>query len=574
MNPFARYFFFYTNFAKRAIKIIQHEGLLTLFKKFHSKISQFRYYSTYINEEYRLNPPSSFDYKPLMSIVMPVYNTELILLKETISSLFQQSYDRWELCICDDHSTNQETLAYLRQVSKLSNKIRVIFSSHNEGISQATNKAIALSNGQYIGFMDHDDILSKHALSIIVNELNKQRDTDILYTDNDYISKFGLRFNPTFKSGWSEDMLLSLHYITHFLVVKKSLVKKVGLLKKKFDGVQDYDFILRATELTNKIAHIPLILYHWRFHEGSLSLNKWKAEELRLKAKLALKEAIRRRGIRGDISFTRYSSIFRLQRTILKKPLISIIVPTKNKKNILDACLKSILEKTQYAHYEILVINNSSTKESLDHMKILQRRGIKVFHYRDLFNFSSIINFGVKKAKGQYIIILNNDTEIITPSWIESLLEHAQRKDVGVVGPKLLFPNNKIQHAGVLLHPKKITLHAHYFKHSADFTSNFIREYNAVSGACMMFRKNIFLKIRGFDENFPIQYNDVDFCLRLRKHNYRVIYTPYAELYHYESLTRVKSYDSEQRKIFTQRWKEVIDKDPFISQDIFLQALV
>ncbi len=573
MRSLSRYLFFYINLAKRAIKIIQHEGFLALFKKFHFKISQFHYYHTYIHKEDKLTIPSSFNYRPLISIVMPVYNTELTLLKKAISSLFQQSYDRWELCICDDCSTSQETLAYLHQISKLNNKIHIIFSHHNEGISQTTNKAITLAQGQYIGFMDHDDLLPKHALSIIVNEINKKRNADIFYTDNDYISKFGLRFNPAFKPDWSEDMLLSLHYITHFLIVKKSLVKKVGSLKKKFDGVQDYDFILRATELTDKIVHIPFVLYHWRFHEGSLSLNKEKAEELRFKARLALEESLQRRRIRGHILFTEYPSIFRLQRTLFKKPLISIIIPTRDKRDILDACLKSILKKTHYTPYELLVINNSSTKESLAHMTNLQKKGIKIFHYQAPFNFSSIINFGVSKAHGEYIVILNNDTEIITPDWLESLLEHSQREDVGVVSPKLLFPNKKIQHAGVLLHPKKIAVHANYFKPSNDFTSNFIRDYSAVSGACMMFRKSIFLKIGKFDEIFPIQYNDIDFCLRLRKKNYHVIYTPYAELYHYESLTRVKSYDLEQKKVFIQRWREVINKDPFISKDILLQDI-
>ena len=487
---------------------------------------------------------SSFKEQPLISIIMPVYNVDPKWLKLAIQSIENQWYDNWELCIADDKSTDKETINCLKNLNNP--KIKVKFLEKNLNISGASNAAIELASGEYIALMDNDDEITPDALYEMVKAINEQN-AEFIYSDEDFMTEEGECTNPHFKPDFSPDLLLSHNYITHFTCFKSSLLDKVGNFNSEFDGSQDYDLFLRLTEKTSKIYHIQKVLYHWRMLESSTSANSEAKPEAIERGKKVLESALARRNIDATVEYGNLNHYFRVKYTIDNNPLVSIVIPFKDKPELLNVCINSILEKSTYQNFEIIGIsNNSKQKETFDMMAFLEKKDSRVsfYEYNIDFNYAKINNYAVNTyAKGQHILLLNNDIEIITPEWIESMLEHSQRDKVGCVGAKLYYPNDTVQHAGIIIGLGGYAGHSHkmYPRDNPGYFNrlNVVQNVSAVTAACLMVKKELYTGINGMDEvNFKIAYNDVDFCLRVIERGYRNIFTPYAQMYHHESVTR------------------------------------
>jgi glycosyltransferase involved in cell wall biosynthesis len=392
----------------------------------------------------------SFSFNPLISVVMPVYNVEAKWLKLAIDSLQRQWYTNWELCIADDASSRSETREFLKTLDD--SKVKIIFLEENVNISAASNEALALACGEYIALMDHDDELSPNALYEVVNTINES-DAEFIYSDEDKLEIDGRFTDPHFKSDWNPDMFLSQNYISHLGVIKKRLVDEVGGWSVGLEGSQDYDLYLKVLEKTDKIAHIPKVLYHWRKVPGSTAAEFSDKSYAQEAGRKALDHAMKRRGIQAEIHKGKYAGTYRVKYQLNEFPLVSIVIPFKDKPELLDMCINSILEKSTYKNYEIIGIsNNSQESETFEMMKILEAKDKRVsfYEYNIPFNYSKINNHAVNTyAKGSHIILLNNDIEIITAEWIESMLEFSQRENVGAVGAKLYYPDDTIQHAGI-----------------------------------------------------------------------------------------------------------------------------
>lgn len=519
---------------------------------------------------------------------MPVYNVEVRWIKEAVKSVKDQIYTNWELCIADDASTNPQLIKYLEDISK-DPRIKVVFREENGHISEASNSALELATGEFVALMDNDDIIYPHALAEVVKVLNDKKDTDFIYSDEDKLNMKGERVEPFFKPDWSPDLFLSTNYICHFSVIKKDIVDKVGGFRKGYEGSQDYDLFLRVTEETDKIEHIPDILYSWRKIPGSTAAVYGDKSYANKASIQSLEDAIKRRGLDATVEKGLFPGSFRVKYKIKESPLVSILIPTLDKYKYLERCISSIFEKTTYENFEVIIIDTGSTeKETLDYYKTLEGNSkIKFLSWEKKFNYSAVNNYGVKHSKGEYILLLNNDTEIITPDWIEGMLEHAQREKIGAVGVKLYYPNNTIQHAGVVLGiggpSKEESIAAHVMRtYPKDImgipfaTKDIIRNYSAVTAACLMVNKEKYLEVSGLDENFRIAFNDIDFCLELKKKGYCNLYTPYVELYHHESVSvgkpEEKSRDMRELerevRLMKDKWIELIHNDPFYNENL------
>ncbi len=494
-----------------------------------------------------------FNNSPLISVVMPVYNVDAKWLKLAIESLEQQWYSNWELCIADDASTNKETVDFLKSLDK--ENIKIIFLDKNVNISAASNSAISLSNGEYIALLDNDDELTPNALYEVVKAINKER-AEFIYSDEDFLTLHGQYINPHFKPDFSPDLLLSHNYMTHFVCFKKSLLKESGLFRSKYDGAQDFDLFLRLTEVANKVHHIPKVLYHWRMIETSTSSNSEAKPEALENGKKVVESALKRRGYSAKVSHGNQNHYFKVEYEIIDNPLVSIIIPFKDKPELLDMSINSILNKSTYQNYEIIGIsNNSEDSRIFTMMKMLENKDkrISFYEYNKPFNYSAINNCAVKKyAKGEHILLLNNDIEIITPEWIEAMLSYSQRDDVGAVGAKLYYPNDAIQHAGVIIGIAGVAGHSHkhFFKDHIGYFNRLktVQNISAVTAACLMVKKKIYEEVNGLNEkDLKIAFNDVDFCLRVQEKGYRNVFTPYAEAYHHESISR--GYEDSSEKI-------------------------
>lgn len=520
-----------------------------------------------------------FKYKPTISIIMPVYNVEKIWLEKAIDSVLNQIYPNWELCIADDCSTKGHVKEVLESYKNKDLRIKVKYLLHNQGIALASNEAIPLAIGEFIGLLDNDDELAPNALFEVVKLLQTHPNADMIYSDEDKITQEGKRCNPFFKPGWSPDLFLSQMYTCHFGVYRKRHIDEIGGFRKGFDGSQDYDLILRLTEKTNEIFHIPKILYHWRAIPGSTA-EEYSAKAADNASLKALTDALRRRSIKGSVEKGTYNSLFRVKREILTNPRVSIIIPTKDQVELLKDCVESILSKTDYRNYEIVIVeNNSIQKNTMEYLNKLaiENKNIKVLHYTRQFNFSAINNYAVSKVDSEIVLFLNNDMEVKSSEWLSAMVEHIQRKEVGAVGAKLLFPNDSIQHAGVILGIGSVAGHAFkglqsninqsYFGHA-----DAIRNYSAATGACLMIRKSVFEAIGGFDEvNLPIAFNDIDLCLRLRERGYLIVYTPYAVLYHYESASRGYGLGPDPEAYYMiKKWGPMLYNDPYYNPNLTL----
>lgn len=527
----------------------------------------------------------SFALKPKISIIMPVYNVDRIWLQKAVDSVLNQLYENWELCICDDASTKKHVRQVLERYEK-EERIRIKYSGMNRGISGASNEALSLATGEYIGLLDNDDELSKDALYESVKRINLYPDADMIYSDEDKIDTRGNRLEPFFKPDYSPDFLLSNNYICHFSVFRKSIIDGIGGFRIGYEGSQDYDLTLRFIERTHpeKIHHIPKILYHWRKVEGSAAAVANAKDYAFTAGRKALSDYLERNGIAGKVVDGNFLGAYRVIPDLKSSPAVSIIIPFKDRSEILKRCVDSIIEKTTYKTYELVLINNGSKEaETSEYLKELKSTPVcRILDFDYPFNFSAINNFAVSKTDNEHLIFLNNDTEVISPDWIESMIDFAQRKDVGAVGALLYYPDNTIQHGGVTVGVGGVASHAHKHFRREDYgyfgRLKNIHNVSAVTAACLMTKKTVFEEVGGFDERFSHAFNDVDFCLKIRKKGYLIVYTPYAELYHHESLSRGLEDTPEKQKrfvneiiLFQESWGTELKKgDPYYNPNLTL----
>lgn len=481
--------------------------------------------------------------QPQISIIMPVYNVDSRWLKAAIQSVMQQFYSNWELCIADDCSSRPETLETLRQI--VDPRCKVVFLETNRGIAEASNTALSLASGEYIAFLDHDDEITPDALYYAVKAIN-DHDPDVLYSDEDKLSLGGHFESPHFKPDYSPDLILSINYICHLSIYRKSILDKVGFFRAGFDGSQDHDLLLRVLDHTQKVHHIPRVLYHWRMIPGSTAAQYSSKNYAWQAGRRAIEETLQRRGIDGQVILGQHPGTYRVERSLKTKSLISIIIPFRDHPELLCQCLDSILRKTTYQNLEIIGVSNGSidprTFEIMEHYKAASQH-IRFLQHDIPFNYAAINNFAVSQAQGEHVLLLNNDVTVITPGWVEALLEHSQRPEVGAVGAKLYYPDDSIQHGGVIIGIGGIAGHSHKYAQRQEpgyfARLHLIQNLSAVTAACLMIKKALYQTMGGLDEqNLAIAFNDVDFCLRLREKGYLNVFTPYCELYHHESKTR------------------------------------
>lgn len=526
-------------------------------------------------------------YKPLISIITPVWNTDEMWLRMAIESVRNQVYTNWELCLIDGGSTKEYVKKLLEDYALKDSRIKVKYLSENLGIAGNSNEALTLASGEFIGFLDHDDELAPFALFETVKLLNQNPLLSYIYSDEDKIDEKGNRCDPFFKPGWSPDLFLACNYLCHFSLIRKAVIEGIGGFRYGYDGSQDYDLFLRITEKlqTSEIVHIPKILYHWRIIPESASSSTTAKPYAYVAAKSALADSMNRRSIAiEEVVDGFWLGSYRIRYTIQSNPKVSIIIPSKDNVDVLSRCIQSIFDKTSYSNYDIIIIDNQSEQQkTLDYYETLKKNScVRISFYKGPFNFSGINNFAVGLCESPYLLFLNNDTEIITPEWLDAMLEHAQREGVGAVGALLIYPNDTIQHAGLIIGNPFIAINAHKHLPAQHFgyfgRAKEIQNFSAVTGACLLMRKKLFLEIGGFDEGLGIAYNDVDLCLRLREKGYLIVFTPFAQLYHHESYSRgfedtpeKKKRFADEVKIMRERWDSTINKgDPFYSPNLTL----
>jgi len=507
-----------------------------------------------------------FSYRPKISIVIPMYNTPIEYFKELINSIQAQTYDNWELCLADGSTEmNNE----IKSICSSDKRINYSFLNDNKGVSGNTNEAIKLATGDYIAFMDHDDTLAPFALYENIKCINEHPDIEFIYSDEDNLIN-NMRCNPYIKPDFAPDTLHSVNYICHFIVMKRSLVECLGELNSEYDGAQDYDYVLRASEVTKNIYHIRKILYHYRKNKKYLDK---LSNNIFYISKKALDAHIERLRLKGKTYINNNElGYFNVIYDIIGNPSISIVIPNKDNITNLKFCVDSIIYRSTYSNYEIVIVENNSKKEETFafYHELEKKPKIRVLYFPDKgFNYSKLINFGIKKCSSNYIVQLNNDTEVITPNWLELLLGFAQRSDVGAVGAKLLYPDGTIQHAGMYI---SYTNNQYNILHI--YQDNCIRNYIAVTGACLMSRRENYENIGYMDENLAEDFNDIDFCFSLRSKGLLIVYNNNVELYHYECKTRGYDDTPEKKRFFIyeknyffHKWDKILKiGDPFFNQ--------
>jgi GT2 family glycosyltransferase len=504
---------------------------------------------------------ASLGYCPLVSIITPVYNTEERWLREAIDSVRGQIYPHWQLCLADDASTELHVSGVLAEYAGLDDRVQVITLTENSGISGASNAALAAATGEFVAMLDHDDELQPDALLEVMKLLNHQPDLDIIYTDEDKKSRDGRRISPFFKPDWSPNLLLSCNYIAHFLTYRRALLEKTGGFRSEFDGSQDYDLILRTSEQTSRIAHLPLPVYSWRMISGSAAASEEAKPYAYEAASRALKEAMRRRGLPGRVEDTDVPGIYHVRPQLRQQALVSVIIPTRDKAGLLHRCLTALGSHTKYPACEIIVVDSAPHEPFPDELKPLVTTLVP--YEGDGFNFSRAINLGAARARGEYLLLLNDDTEATTDGWLEAMLEQALRPEVGVVGARLLGRDGEPQHEGIVLGIWGLPAANLPFRHWG--LGDCLRDCSAVTAACMMTRRNVFEQLNGFDEGMRLGWNDVDYCLRARQAGYAVVYTPVAVLHHQEGTTRGTTPHPEDDAFFLRRWGN--PDDPFYNRN-------
>ena len=489
---------------------------------------------------------TKFSYAPKFSVVVPLYHTPAKFLKDLVRSMMYQSYANWELCLVNASPEDVHLTSLLENWAMRDKRIRVIRLEKNLGIAQNTNAGIAASTGEFIAFLDHDDFLEPDALFCYADALNKDKTIDVFYSDEDKTDEYAAHyFYPHFKSDFNIDLLHANNYMCHFLAVRKSLVDTVGGLNEKFDGAQDYDFVLRLTENTKKIYHCPRILYHWRCSNQSTAANQGNKMYAIHAGKAALNAHYKRIGWNARAQEGAVDGWYQTKFTLKEEPLVSILIPNKDHTDDLDVCLNSFFERADYQNYEFIIIeNNSVLPETFAYYEKIEKEhdNVKVVYWEAGFNYSAINNFGFKFAKGDYIMLLNNDVELITPDIFQSMLGFCMRPEVGIVGAKLLYNDHTVQHAGVLVGAGGLADHVFKGIHEDDpgYMGRAIssQDVSAVTAACLLVKRSVYEEVGGLEEEFQVAFNDVDFCLKVRKAGYLIVYDADVKLFHYESKSR------------------------------------
>lgn len=576
----------------KGIRCLHENGWSYTWHKVKNKLKHRQEYTALTNtplfteEELEAQRTEVFPRSIKFSIVVPLYNTPEKFLHEMIRSVIDQTYADWELCMADGSDEAHGNVERIcRQYMRKDLRIKYQRLEENLGISGNTNACLEMATGDYIGLFDHDDLLHPAALHEVMRAICEQ-DADFIYTDeNTFHEKPEDAFCPHFKPDYAPDTLRSYNYICHFTVFSRELLDEVGNFRREFDGSQDYDMVLRLTEKASKIVHIPEILYFWRAHSGSTAGDISAKPYTMDAARRALGEHLDRVGLVGEVEDSSIPSTYRIKYTISGCPKVSIVIPNMDHADTLRTCISSILEKTTYENFEIVIIENNSRKEETfayyDELKTDPR--IQIVTCEGKFNYSAINNFGVREAAtGEYILLLNNDIEVITPDWLQEMLMFAQRSDVGAVGAMLYYPDDTIQHAGVILGIGGVAGHAHKYFPRGDFgymsRATIAQDLSVVTAACVMLPRTVWDELGGLDETFEVAFNDVDLCMRIRKAGYLIVWTPYAELYHYESKSRgaedtpekKKRFEGEVRR-FQARWKsELAAGDPYYNPNLTL----
>lgn len=587
-------------YVEKGIRYWKSQGAAALAEKVVTKVKNVRQgppsYQKWIRHhlpdrnELEKQKKTSFGYRPKISFVVPLYKTPEKYLRRLTESFQEQTYSNWELCFSDGSGAQSPLTELLKELTAKDNRIKYV--SHEEPlqISENTNSAIEIATGDFIAFADHDDELTPNALFECVKAINEKPQTLVIYTDEDKMSMDGHKFfQPHFKPDYNPDLLCTVNYICHLFVVSRKVIEKVGGLRSEFDGAQDYDFVLRCVEAVKdeEICHIPKILYHWRCHEDSTAENP----ESKLYAFEAGRRAVQahyeRTGIHAEVFKGEYLGLYRTKFIRDHDPLISIIIPNKDHIDDLKRCMESIEQKSTYKNYEYIIVENNSTDSAtFEYYKKLEAENPKVrmVYWDGVFNYSAINNYGASFAKGEYLLLLNNDTEIINPDCLEELLGYCMRKDVGAVGARLYYEDDTIQHAGVVIGFGGIA--GHCFVQQKRGTTGYChriicaQDYSAVTAACMMVKKSAFDAVGGLSEELAVAFNDIDFCMKLRKAGYLIVYNPYAELYHYESKSRgledtpekVARFNKE-IATFEKKWPEILKNgDPYYNPNLTLKS--
>lgn len=579
----------------KGIRCLRENGLKYTWRKVKNKLKNRQEYAEiakkplFTEQELEAQRKHIFPKQIKFSIVVPLFNTPEKFLREMIQSVIDQTYSNWELCMADGSDTEHNNVEKIcRKYVKKDSRIKYKKLDKNLGISGNTNACLDMATGDYIGLFDHDDLLHPATLHEVMKAICEQ-DADFIYTDEATFESPDVKkiITAHFKPDFAIDNLRANNYICHFSVFNKKILDKIGGFRSGYDGSQDHDFILRATEYAQCIVHIPEILYFWRSHPNSVAADINSKTYAIEAGKRAVTDHIKRCGMTAVVESSRaFPTIYRIKYDLSDTPLVSILIPNKNHVDDLKRCIDSILKITSYDNYEIIVIDNQSTDSELQsyYEHISSYPNINVLTWNHPFNFSAINNFGVEYANGKYLILLNNDTEVISPNWIEEMLMYAQRDDVGAVGAKLYYEDGTIQHAGVILGLGRHRAAGHVFSRTAKENLGYMgrlcyaQDYSAVTAACMMVRKDIWEKVNGMDESFAVAFNDVDLCMRIRKAGYLIVWTPYAELYHYESKSRgledtpekKKRFEGEVRR-FQERWKKELEAgDPYYNPNLTL----
>lgn len=535
-------------------------------------------------EQLDLQKNTKFSYAPKISIIVATFNTKEEFLKDMVDTVINQSYSNWELCIADG-SADDKVQEYLE--NNYSNESRIKFTKldDNYGISGNMNKALELATGDYVGLYDHDDMLELDCFYEIVSALQEYR-YDVLYTDEDkYDNDSKVFVDPNFKPDYSEDLLRSHNYITHFFCVNKKIIDEVGGLRSEYDGSQDYDFIFRCIEKANKVCHVPRILYHWRMHDLSTAQDPESKMYCYEAGKKAIESHYQRTGVKAKVEMMPkpYYGLFHTIYSTQDNPLVSILIPNMNHKKVLKTCIDSLYKVNNYKNFEIIIIENNSTEQDVfDYYKQLQEEhnNVQVVTWQGEFNYSAINNFGAKYANGEYLLLLNNDTEMIKPDALSEMVGCCMRPEVGVVGAKLLYEDDTVQHAGVVIGFSGYA--GHVFNGIGKDDLGFMMRpiincnYSAVTGACLMTKKSIFESVGGLDEEFRVACNDVDYCLKVREKDYLVVYDAFSLWHHYESKSRGYD-DNNKEKLwrfnheierFQQKWQDILNHgDPYYNKN-------
>jgi glycosyltransferase involved in cell wall biosynthesis len=528
----------------------------------------------------------TFHRHPLISIVMPVYNPDLVYLSAAINSVRAQIYQNWELCIADDASTDVLLAQTLNEHAAADSRIKLTFRERNGHIAACSNSALQLANGDWVALLDQDDLLPEHALAVVAATIRDHPKAGLIYSDEDKIDQSGARCSPFFKPDWNPELLLGQNYISHLGVYRRALLLEIGGFREGYEGSQDHDLALRCIEKLQpaQIRHIPRVLYHWRMVEGSAAAIGEAKPYAQKAARRAIADHLQRENIPGTVvpcpeNPYWYRVIYHLPSPA---PLVSVIIPTRDQVALLQRCLTSLRENTDYTPIEIVIVDNGS-KEPETHAlfrDLSQNSSVQILTDTDEFNFSRLINQGMRAARGEILALMNNDVETQNAGWLREMVSHAIRPEVGAVGARLWYPDGRLQHAGVVLGLHGLASHA--FQHFppqpiSPMNRTFVlsQNYSAVTAACMVLQKAIFDDLGGFDENLPSNFNDVDFCLRLRERGWQIIWTPYADLIHHESASRGRHSDSAQRAqvlremaYVQKKWGEQLQNDPFYSPNL------